>query len=106
MLQARIFTNLLHCRDAIEHRHAQVKQQDVGLRLIDHIEGFLTVARFKYRIFPHLQQFAKQFTVDGIVFGEKDFDHSSPAAEAILPSWTTRPISMSNWSLQLPSFCQ
>ena len=49
--------------------HADLKQEFVRLSLFNHVERWLTARCFQHFVSTNLPQFAKQFPVNGIVFG-------------------------------------
>src|ERR1700730_6511231 len=81
---SRVFANLPHGSEAIEYRHIEVKQQGVWFALRNHFQRLQAIAGLLDCVSAGLKQFAEQFTVDGVVFGDENFFHVWPAAFARL----------------------
>jgi hypothetical protein len=60
--------------------HTEIEQKDVRPGLIEHIHGFLSIARLGHLITAYFQQFAEQFPVHGIVFSKHNPGHDCPTA--------------------------
>src|SRR6266853_6844393 len=67
---------------AVQHRHLNIEQDEVGLSLLDPVEGLLTILGFNHLVAADLQNFAYQFPIWQIVFGHKDLAHDCPTVLA------------------------
>src|SRR6266567_5475504 len=67
---------------SVQHRHLNIEQDEVGLSLLDSVEGLLTILGFNHLVAASLQNFAYQFPIWQVVFGHKDLAHDCPTVLA------------------------
>src|SRR5262249_2591903 len=76
----RIGPQLFERAEAVERRHLQIEQDQVGRCLFGDADGLLPVGRFLDRVSAALENNADQLAAGGLVVGDKDSFHARGAS--------------------------